>query len=241
MPLTNRTRDTAVVAALLVCVTAAQPAHAQEQPAVRVSPDSPEHAGLMFGAAALGNSAGAGLELDVRYRLVSGLQLGLLVDGQAASHAFLGGTKAEGVVIGAARLVALFPVLTAPDVEFDFRFATGLSYARDVVGEVTPYRDAVRSATDVAWLAHVPLGAASLLRSGAILTFEMETKPTQALADQALLLTAGFGHKLTSNTFVYGTVDAGGTYGFDGDNGKAVTRGALGLRWSWDGVPTSTF
>jgi hypothetical protein len=137
--------------------------------------------------------------------------------------------------------LALFPLLTARSVEFDLRVTTGLDYARDVSGRVTSYRDALRSVSELSWLAHVPLATASLFRAGAILTFEMETQPTQALADQALLLTVGFGHEVSESALFYANIDAGGTYGFDGDNGKVVTRGALGLRWSWDGAAVTAF
>lgn len=34
---------------------------------------------------------------------------------------------------------------------------------------------------------------------------------------------------------LYGQIDGGGSYGFNGDNGKALLRGALGLRFSLGG------
>jgi hypothetical protein len=249
-------------AALLAFASVSQPSYAQ-QPAspgagrsesVESEPEPPkpgraevatltgrEQAGVLLGVAALANPTGGGLELDARYRWDWGLQLGILADGQAASHAYFGGTKAEGVASAGVSAVVLLPIVSAPSVEFDLRLVTGLRYSRDVVGDLTPHRDALRSVTDLAWLAHVPIGSTSLLRAGAIVTFEMETKPTQALADQGLLLTLGFGQKVTENALVYATADAGGTYGFDGDNGKVITRGALGVRWSWDGAAVTAF
>jgi hypothetical protein len=225
---------TAPAAVLLFFATLAPPSYAQQPPAR-------DNSGFVLAGSALGSTSGGGLEVDARFRWASGVQLGLVLDGEAASHAYFGGTKAEGVASGAVKALALFPLLTARSVEFDLRVTTGLDYARDVSGRVTSYRDALRSVSELSWLAHVPLATASLFRAGAILTFEMETQPTQALADQALLLTVGFGHEVSESALFYANIDAGGTYGFDGDNGKVVTRGALGLRWSWDGAAVTAF
>lgn len=265
MHLTNGSRRVAV-GSLLVLVTVAQRAPAQptaaqdggrrgvadiQQPSTPVpstrlpsasaEPPAAERSGALLGVAALGNTTGGGVELDARYRWGAGPQLGLLVNGHAASHAYFGGTKAEGVASGAVKLVALVPIVTAQSIEFDVRLMTGFEYARDVVGQVTPHRDALRSVTELAWLAHVPIGTASVLRAGAILTFELETKPTRGLADQALLLSVGFGRQIAEGALLYASVDAGGTYGFDGDNGKVITRGALGARWSWGGASAAVF
>lgn len=210
-------------------------------PAAAATPSKPAAPHLVMAGAALANTTGGGLELDARCRWPSGVQVGTVVDGQVASHAYFGGTKAEDVAAGSVRAIALFPLLTAPVASFDLRVATGVGYARNVGGKTSPYREAMRSITELSWLAHVPLGATGLFRAGTTFTFELETKPTQALADQALLVTLGFGQKLTDATLLYATIDAGGTYGFDGDNGKVITRGAVGVRWAWDGVALGAF
>jgi hypothetical protein len=254
MQFTDGLPRTTLVAVLLVLATLPQRGYAHEPPPstgqkssasyvgqyssrVQVKPAVLIHgnaSGVIIGAAALVNPLGGGLELDVRYRFFSSaMQLGLLVNGQAASNAFFGGTKAEGVASSAVKAIILIPILVTPSVEFDVRLMTGVTYARDVWGSVTPYRDSLRSATDLAWLAHVPLGDVSLLRVGAVVGVDIEMQPTQSLADQAALLTVGFGRKVTQSALFYASVEAGGTYGFDGDNGKVVTRGSLGVRWSW--------
>lgn len=238
------------LAATLLLTTLSRFGYGQPEQSPNVDVATPVAAGtpskaagphLVMAGAALANTTGGGLELDARCRWPSGIQVGAVFDGQVASHAHFGGTVAEDVAAGAVRVVALFPLLTAPVASFDLRVTTGIGYARDVGSTVSPYRDAIRSISELSWLAHVPLGTKALFRAGTTFAFELETKPTQDLADQALLVTLGFGQKLTDATLLYATVDAGGTYGFDGDNGKAITRGAVGVRWAWDGMALGAF
>jgi hypothetical protein len=84
--------------------------------------------------------------------------------------------------------------------------------------------------TELGCLAHVRLDERHLLRAGALIVLELQTQPSVALADQMQLLTLGLGRALRRDLLLYATVEAGGTYGFDGDNGKTVLRFALGLR-----------
>jgi hypothetical protein len=195
----------------------------------------------VFGVAALGDAAGAGLALEGRLRIASGVQLGLGVASQALRVAHMGGYAVRGVSRNEAQLLALFPLLEIQGFELDLRVATGLVYLHDVGALESPYRHALRSSTEVACLAHVRLGDHNVLRAGVRLGFDLETEPTTSLADQAQLLSVGFGRALTASTLLYASLDGGGTYGFNGDNAKAVLRGSLGLRFTLGGDARMAF
>jgi hypothetical protein len=195
----------------------------------------------MGGVSAVGSGAGAGLLLDGRLRLHGGAQLGLSLSGQTLRVTYFGGHKAEGVLAGEAMLLGLLPLLRVDPVELDMRLASGIRTLRDHGQLETPYRHAHRSTTELACLAHVNLGSRYLLRAGAIIGLELETHPTAELADQLQLVTLGLGRAVTPSLMLYAHVDAGGTYGFDGDNGKTVLRGAFGLRVAFGGDALTGF
>lgn len=175
------------------------------------------------------------MALDGRYRFGSGVQLGLVGSGRVLSKAYFGGQKVEGAAAGQADALLLVPLRIAAPLELDLRLTSGLRYAADLGDDSGAHDDAWRSVTELGCIAHVRLGARQLLRAGVILGFELELQPTQELADQTQLLTLGLGHAITPSTLLYAQVDAGGAYGFDGDNGKALIRGAFGLRFSFGG------
>lgn len=199
-----------------------------------------ETAAPVFGVAALGSNAGAGLSADAGWRFAGGQQLGIAVVGEGLGTAHLGGRVARGVSASDARAFTLLPLLTARAFELDLRLASGVRYLRDL-GALESHRDALRSTTELALLAHVDLGERYLLRTGVLLGFDLELSPTTSLADQAQSLTLGVGRVLGASTLLYASVDAGGSYGFDGDNGKAILRGALGLRFPLGGDARTPF
>ena len=88
---------------------------------------------------------------------------------------------------------------------------------------------------EIALLAHVRLDRAWMFRAGAILGFDLEVSPTVDLADQTQLLTAGVGWAPEDDVMIYVSAEGGGSYGFNGDNGKVMARGTLGVRVALDG------
>jgi hypothetical protein len=185
---------------------------------------------FVAGVAALASGSGGGLLLDTRLRLRGGQQLGLAISGQASSVGYLDGYRAQGVATSEAGFIALLPFARARAVEMDVRLATGLRYLRDTGTQDTPHPSALRSVSELGCLAHVRLDERHLLRAGALIVVELQTQPSTALADQMQLITFGIARALSPDVLLYATVEGGGTFGFDGDNGKTVLRGALGLR-----------
>jgi hypothetical protein len=228
---TARRTTLSACAAVIALVAGARPAAADETPAI----------GATMGGALLGSEAGGGLALDARLRFRNGIQLGLALSEQALGVAYLSGAAAEGLSATDGSVVALFPLVLAAPLELDLRVSTGVRYLHDLGVLETPYRDALRSTTEIAFLAHVRLGARFLLRAGAIVGVDLQVDPGVDLADQSQLLTLGLGCSIGPNLLLYGNVDVGGTYGFDGDNGKAVTRGALGFRVPFGADPRTAF
>lgn len=229
----NRSRRIeSVCGALFVALLlAASSASAQDSTNPAPLPEA-AHDGVqgLLGVALRGSNEGAGLGLDARVRLPRGTQLGAILASDYLETAHVGGFVTHGAATGELRLLALVPLVVSPRVELDLRVSTGLRFIRDVGSPTTNGADAMRSSTEFALLAHVAIGERLLLRAGATFVLELEVQPTVALADQMQLLTLGLGSTFGERTLLYGTVDAGGTYGFDGDNGKVVVRGELGLR-----------
>lgn len=216
---------------LMVFTSTASVAHAEDAAALQA----------VAGVAAQGSDVGAGLAVDARLRFGGGYQLGLGASSQALDVAYFGGRAAQGVIAGEAELIGLLPWLRAGRVELDLRLATGLRALRDAGALETPARGALRSVSRLGCLAHARLDARHLLRAGALLELELELEPTSALADQMQLLTVGLGRALDRELLLYATIELGGSYGFDGDNGKAVLRGALGLRFPFGGDVLGAF
>ena len=221
-----RMRTTAACGLIGLCISTFSPA-ASAQTA---------RAGASVNAALLASDVGAGLGFDARWHLPGGQQLGLGASAAWLGTAYVGGRKVHAAFSGQAQLSALFPLLERRPLSLDLRISSGLRVLRDTAEREASDRTALRSVSELGLLAHVRLDERHLLRAGPLLTLEFELKPTFAVADQAQLLTLGVGRALTRDLLLYATVDAGGSYGFDGDNGKAMVRGALGLRFGGDAL-----
>jgi hypothetical protein len=200
--------------------------------AAYASPARTGHPVVGAAAQVSGDSRGGGLVLDGRWRWRGGQQLGVVVSGQALDVAYLGGKSTPEVLASEGLVLGLLPVLSAGLVEFDLRLLTGLRYLENVGAKPSEHPRALRAVSELGWLAHLSLGESYVLRAGALLGVELETQPSTALADQTQLLTLGLGRTLSKELLLFASLDAGGTYGFDGDNGKVILRGAVGLRWS---------
>lgn len=212
-------------AALLAALSAA-PAAAQES--------------VTVGAAASAREApGAELALDLRWRSAEGIQLGGVLDLGVRDAAYLGGHAEHGASSGGLGFVLLAPLTTHGPLTLDLRGVAGASYLRlfDAPDGVSHGQsdDAVRARLDLSMLAHVRLDAAWMLRLGITLGFDLEVTPTVDLADQSALLGAGIAFAPASDWMLHAQIEAGGSYGFDGDNGKVVVRGTLGVRVALDG------
>jgi hypothetical protein len=185
---------------------------------------------------------GPGAVLSVDGRLSwDDVQVGAVLTGGARDAFYLGGyAEHEAGVLGG-RLLVMGRLLEAGALRLDLRAGSGLSgtiAAADVQG---PHRAAMRWSTELAMLAHVHIDPAWLLRLGAAATFELEVAPAVDVADQAALLLAGIGFAPAPELLVFAGGEVGGSYGFDGDNGKVVFRADLGVRVALDGDATAAF
>lgn len=183
-----------------------------------------------FGVATTGSSEAYGLAFDARLVLPRGAQLGVVLAGTGVTTGYFGGRTIHGAVGLESLALALVPLVRVEALALDLRIASGARYVRDLGARDSQYTHAIRSVTELSLFAHLRVGPRVLVRVGAVCAFDLELRPTVALADQAGLLSFGVGVALTDDALLFATLEAGGTYGFDGNNGKVIARSALGLR-----------
>jgi len=190
-------------------------------------PASGEGTTLALGSSIVGTTTSVGVELDVRARFSGGTQLGLGVSSSAHERAFMTGqvVREAGSLGGTA--ILLLPLVLEGPLELDLRVESGVLGLR---GFGDSRASALRQVNEFGMLAHVQLGRSFLLRAGALLGLALEVDPAFALADQSQMLTAGLGYSLSEHVLLHAGASAGGSYGFDGDNGKFLFEGMLGVR-----------
>ncbi|WP_437714051.1 hypothetical protein WMF45_48660 [Sorangium sp. So ce448] len=197
----------------------------------------PAEARLILGSRLVGRDTGGGLELDGRVRLAGGAQLGAAASFWALERAYMGGQTVTGASGASGAAVLLMPLVTHGPLELDLRLKTGFLALRDVGGGDGEGGDAPASALrhvdELSMVAHVALGEAWLLRAGATVGFELELDPTTELADLAQVLTAGAGYAVSEHVLLTLDAGAGGSFGFNGDNGKFLLEGSFGARFAF--------
>lgn len=183
-------------------------------------------AGVVLGSRAFVHWHGAGLELDARYRFASGIQLGAVVTGDYLDPGYLSGQPEPDTVATTGALVFVAPLAEAGPLTMFIRVQSGATHLNVLDSELS----ALRQVNQLGAYGHLRLGERSLFRLGVELGVDFEVDPTFELADQAQVVTAGYGYALSGNVLLYADVSAGGTYGFNGDNAKAILEGSLGVR-----------
>jgi hypothetical protein len=187
---------------------------------------SEKPAGFVAGARSFFRSLGAGVEFDGRYRFESEVELGLRLQGAYLDEGYLSGHTVSPVATGGAGLVVLFPVTSSGPLDLFARYVPGLAFLEGVEDDAS----AVRQTNEFGAFGHVMIGTHGLLRVGAILGVDLEIDPTTDLADQSQAITLGYGHAFGESWLLYADVTSGGTFGFNGDNGKAILEGSIGVR-----------
>jgi len=195
----------------------------------------------LVGGGALSITEAPGVLGGVDARLVfdGGIQLGLAGYGGAVDRTYPGGQAERGAAEFGGRVLALFPLLEAGSLALDLRIAVGAMQLS--VGDADPHDSATRLTTEVAMFARVALSSALTLRLGAVIGYDQEFAPTSEGSDQSQRLVAGLLVRPAPTWGVFGLVDAGGTFGFDGDSAKFLFRGEFGVRFTFDGseLPTA--
>jgi hypothetical protein len=209
-----------------VAVGVIAPRLAAAEEAESPNPTEQQDLRAVLGTRLLGRESGGGIELDARMRLLCGVQLGAAFGLMGYERAYVSGQTVLGAggLSGTAIFVA--PVVTAHPVELDLRLESGVLAIDDFGQDVT----ALRQTDELGMFAHVHIGDLWLLRAGAIVGVEMEVDPTVDLADQTQLITLGVGYAISDHLLAYVDATGGGTFGFNGDNGKFVFEGSFGLR-----------
>ncbi|WP_437575462.1 hypothetical protein [Sorangium sp. So ce887] len=192
----------------------------------------PPEARFVLGSRLMGRNTGGGVELDGRVRLAGGAQLGAVASFWALDRAYIGGQTVKGASDVSGAAVVLMPLVTHGQLELDLRLRSGFLALHDVGGG-DGAASGIRHFDELSMIAHVALGDVWLLRAGALLDFELELDPTTDLADLAQVLTAGAGYAVSENVLLTLDASAGGTFGFNGDNGKFILEGSFGARFAF--------
>lgn len=219
-------------AAACLLVAPAVATLAEERPSPPpVSAASPR---FVFGSRLVGRDTGGGLELDLRAWFPNGIQLGAAFGAFANERAYLSGQPVLGVAGFSGTGIFMAPLVTHAPLTLDLRLESGAVILHDVGGPgaalVGAPRTAIRQTNELGLIAHVAIGDDWLFRGGALLGVDLEVGDAVELADQTQLLTVGAGYAVSDHVLVYADATAGGSYGFDGDNGKFLFEGSLGLR-----------
>lgn len=200
---------------------------AEEAPLRAVAAMPAEMVRPVLGARILGRESGGGIELDARARFAGGIQLGAVVGMTAFERAYVSGRPGFGAGAVSAEGIFVAPLVVAAPIELDLRLQSGV-LAIDDFGEDRAI--ALRQINELGMFAHVSVADHWLLRCGAVLGVELELQPTVDLADQSQLISLGVGYELTDHLLAYVDATGGGTFGFNGDNGKLLLEGSFGLR-----------
>lgn len=231
-PTTRTTRAAGAAFVLLLFLDLPRPATAEEARADAAAPTSVRP---ILGARLVGRDTGGGVELDVRAWFPGGVQLGAALGAYANERAYMTGQAVLGVAGFGATGIFMAPLVTHAPITLDLRVESGASVLHDVGGRgaelVGAPRTAVRQTNEIGLIAHALVGDRWLFRGGALLGVDLEIGEAVELADQTQLLTVGAGYALGDHALLYGELTGGGSYGFDGDNGKFVFEGAIGLRF----------
>lgn len=217
-PVMRSTREICLAALL----AAAPPGVARAETTTATRPAS----GLTLGARTFARDSGGGVELDLRHRFHFGFELGAELHGSYLEKGYLSGQPVTPVLAAGGGLVLLLPALSSDRIDLFFRYVPGVARLDGVDRDAT----ALRQTNEIGAFGHVLLGHNSLIRTGVLLGVDLEVDPTVDLADQSQLLTLGYGHALSEHLLCYADVTAGGTFGFNGDNGKAIVEASLGFR-----------
>ena len=214
-----------------VAVQAAEQASPTEAPStlnpVPVEPSAEETTRFILGSRLIARDTGAAVELDVRARFPGGIQLGVATSASALERAYITGQTATGVAGVSGSAIVLAPLLTAERLTLDLRVKGGVAGLYDVGGSD---ETALRQVNELGFFAHVALDEDWLLRAGAVIGVELELGDAVLVADQSQLLDFAVGYALSDNVLAYVQTSGGGTFGFDGDNGKFLFEGSVGLR-----------
>jgi hypothetical protein len=212
-----------------VTAQAAEQANPTESPTTLqpVEPSVEEATRFIFGSRLIARDTGAAVELDARARFPGGIQLGVATTASALERAYITGQTAIGVAGVSGVGIFLAPLLTTAPLTLDLRVKSGVAGFYDVGAND---QTALRQVNELGFFAHVSLDEDWLLRAGAVIGVELELGDAVLVADQSQLLDFAVGYALSDNVLAYVQTSGGGTFGFDGDNGKFLFEGSLGLR-----------
>lgn len=182
------------------------------------------------GAGLTASSAGPSASVAGRLGLDSGFQLGLLVQGQQVSTAFIDGWPVTDGTAVNAQIGATVPLVRAEPVRVDVEVVSG---ARSLWATETDAPDdrSLILIADVSPVATVALRDGLAARLGWVQLTHLQLQPGPGLDAQGSLVRGGLVIAPTDSLQLALDAQAGGVFGFDGDGGKFLAQAGAQLRW----------
>ncbi|HEX8705187.1 MAG TPA: hypothetical protein VF815_40525 [Myxococcaceae bacterium] len=215
--------------ALLLCLTAA-PALAQQSPPTQ-EPSS-LHAFTLGGSYSNVDSA---VTLGYWLRLPSGVQLGLDARYAPSRQAYIDGFLGTGGSARYGTLRALVPVASAGPLTVGFGANLGLR-SLAVKSSAGPDSSSLTFTSELGLLAYLPVSSRLTLRAGWHQVTSFQTRPGFDVDAMGQVLVLGATAPVSRGVQLFADLETGGLYGYDGDGGKYLTRGTLGVRLVLDGA-----
>ncbi len=168
--------------------------------------------------------------LTGRLRFASKMQLGLSVVGLRPRKTFIAGYETKEGVALESRVSALGELAHSGPLILALEGNLGVRHLGGAIPTVQG-SSSTRLVSELGYLAHVVWSDRVVTRLGPTIGFDYELAPTFDVASLSQLLTVGGSFFATKHIAIAFDFEAGGSYGFDGNNEKFIFRGNLGLVW----------
>lgn len=178
-----------------------------------------------------GGSLDVGGVLGARLRFPSELQIGVVAGGSRIHEGYISGRliSSGSAFRGQAWLLSVMGRTERVIVTFGTKWGAGYLRATE---ETPAGKEAVRLLPELSATAHLRLTRRWMLRAGPVFTFDWELAPTVAPASMATLIHLGSSTRLSDRLALVFDLRTGGSYGFNGNNEKYLTQGAMTLVFS---------
>jgi len=175
-----------------------------------------------------GSNLQVGAAAAARVRLPSAVQLGASLGGASLNTYYVDGYERLHGSAFEAQARAVVPLAELAPAAFTFSGTLG---GRQVwlTDDVVAVDHGTRVFSELGLMAHIRVGSTNLVRVGPIMLFDFEVKPSFAPASLGQLIHVGHALSLGERVALNARLEAGGTYGFDGNNEKFLVRGGVEL------------
>lgn len=183
-----------------------------------------------FGLAGGVSNVDASVTGAYRLGLAGGWQLGLDAILSRKREAYISGRELDrGTALSGAAL-AMIPLVQRGPLSMHLRLGAGLRRL-DGEGPQAPRGTSLALTTELGPIANLAVTPGFTVRTGFVNVLNLQLDPATDVDALGQMLTFGVNKALGSSLQIHVDVETGGLFGYDGDGGKYLTRGTLGLRY----------